>query len=154
MQRLLGDHLFAAGQVDLHARAVLLEKAADRFEAAHGASLRYRGFRLLAIDGTSILLPDAKALRKFYGTANNGSGKTLINSGLYPPAPDLRQGQTQNLTDGELFYIIKNGIRFTGMPGWGGEDEGNWKLVLFIRHLPQLSAKEIELMQEINHMEE
>lgn len=86
--------------------------------------------------------------------ANNGSGKTLINSGLYPPAPDLRQGQTQNLTDGELFYIIKNGIRFTGMPGWGGEDEENWKLVLFIRHVPQLSAKEIELMQEINHMEE
>lgn len=86
--------------------------------------------------------------------ANNGGGKTFINSGLYPPAPDLRQEQTQGLTDGELFYIIKNGIRFTGMPGWGGEDEENWKLVLFIRHLPQLSSKEIELMQEINHMEE
>jgi mono/diheme cytochrome c family protein len=86
--------------------------------------------------------------------ANNGSGKTMISSGLYPPAPDMRQEQTQNLTDGELFYIIKNGIRFTGMPGWGGEDEENWKLVLFIRHLPELSPKEIELMQEINHMEE
>jgi mono/diheme cytochrome c family protein len=86
--------------------------------------------------------------------AHNGSGKTLINSGLYPPAPDLRQPATQELTDGELFYIIKNGIRFTGMPGWGGDDEENWKLVLFIRHLPQLSAKELELMQEVNPMEE
>src|SRR5262247_576210 len=76
--------------------------------------------------------------------ANNGSGNTQINAGLYPPAPDMRLAQTQDLTDGELFYIIKNGVRFTGMPGWGGEDEDNWKLVLFIRHLPQLSEKEIE----------
>ena len=66
----------------------------------------------------------------------------------------MREPDTQQLTDGELFYIIKNGIRFTGMPGWGGEDEENWKLVLFIRHLPKLSPKEIELMKEINHLEE
>ena len=81
--------------------------------------------------------------------ANDGSGKTELNAGLYPAAPDMRQALTQELSDGELFYIIKNGIRFTGMPGWGGEDEENWKLVLFIRHLPRLSAKEIELMKEI-----
>ena len=80
--------------------------------------------------------------------ANDGSGKSQIGEGLYPPAPDMRQGSTQDLTDGELFYIIKNGIRFTGMPGWGGDDEENWQLVLFIRHLPQLSAKELELMKE------
>lgn len=85
--------------------------------------------------------------------ANNGSGKTQINSGLYPPAPDMREAQTQDLRDGEIFYIIKNGIRFTGMPGWGGEDEENWKLVLFIRHLPMLTAREIELMNEVNGLE-
>ena len=85
--------------------------------------------------------------------ANNGSGKTEINEGLYPPAPDMREAETQNLSDGEIFYIIKNGIRFTGMPGWGGEDEENWKLVLFIRRLPKLTPKEIELMNEINGLE-
>lgn len=84
---------------------------------------------------------------------NNGDGKTMINEGLYPPAPDLREAQTQNMSDGELFYIIKNGIRFTGMPGWGGHDEENWKLVGFIRHLPKLSEKELQLMKEINSME-
>ena len=47
----------------------------ERFDAEHGARLRYRGFRLLAIDGTCITLPEAKALRKFYGTANNGTGR-------------------------------------------------------------------------------
>ena len=82
--------------------------------------------------------------------ANDGSGRTQVNEGLYPPAPDMRKQETQHLTDGEIFYIIKNGVRFTGMPGWGGEDEENWKLVLFIRHLPDLSPKELELMKEIN----
>ncbi len=38
------------------------------------------------------------------------------------------------------------------MPGWDGKDEENWKLVLFIRHLPQLTSKEIELMEEVNPM--
>ncbi|MBI3770131.1 MAG: c-type cytochrome [Deltaproteobacteria bacterium] len=81
---------------------------------------------------------------------NDGSGKTPVNEGLYPPAPDLREANTQHLSDGEIFWIIQNGIRFTGMPGWGGEDEENWKLVLFIRHLPQLSPEELRLMKEVN----
>jgi len=82
--------------------------------------------------------------------ANNGSGNTEMGKNMYPPAPDMRKKDTQDLSDGQLFYIVKNGIRFTGMPGWGGEDEDNWKLVLFIRHLPELSDKELELMKEIN----
>ncbi len=81
---------------------------------------------------------------------NDGAGKTAINEGLYPPAPDLRGDQTQRLTDGELMAIVKNGIRFTGMPGWGGTDEVNWVLVLFMRHLPELSAEELQLMSELN----
>lgn len=85
--------------------------------------------------------------------ANNGSGETEINAGLYPPAPDMRTRVTQDLTDGEIFYIIRNGVRFTGMPGWGGEDEENWKLVLFIRHLPNLTAEELEIMREMNGLE-
>ncbi len=82
--------------------------------------------------------------------ANDGSGKTPINEGLYPPAPDLRESGTRDLSDGEIFNIIRNGIRFTGMPGWGGEGEENWKLVLFIRHLPDLSEDDLRRMKEIN----
>ena len=84
--------------------------------------------------------------------ANSGDGHTMINDGLYPPAPDLRADDTQALSDGELFYIIKNGIRFTGMPGWGGTDDENWKLVGFIRHLPSLSDKEKQFMEEVNNI--
>jgi hypothetical protein len=66
----------------------------------------------------------------------------------------MRAAGTQQLTDGELFYIIENGIRLTGMPAWGnGTPEGEastWHLVHFIRRLPTLTAAEIEEMAAMN----
>lgn len=85
--------------------------------------------------------------------ANDGSGRTQIGENLYPPTPDMGASATQELSDGELFYMIHSGVPLTGMPGWGGEDEENWKLVLFIRHLPELLPVELELMNEINHLD-
>lgn len=86
--------------------------------------------------------------------ANDGTGQTDIGKGLYPPAPDMRLSGTQGLTDGELFSIIENGVRFTGMPAWAtGTPEGeeaSWKLVHFIRHLPKLRPEEIEDLQDLN----
>jgi mono/diheme cytochrome c family protein len=83
---------------------------------------------------------------------NDGSGKTEIGQNLYPKAPDLRQSETQNLTDGQIYYIIHNGIRLTGMPAWGGpgKDDDSWKLVLFIRHLPQMTPQEMKEMEQFN----
>ena len=71
---------------------------------------------------------------------------------MYPPAPDMRQSVTQQRTDGELFYIIENGVRMTGMPAWGaaGKDDDSWKLVLFIRHLPQMAPQEMKEMEQFN----
>ena len=76
--------------------------------------------------------------------ANDGSGDALFGRALYPKPPDLRQAETQNRSDGELFWIIENGVRFTGMPAFGGQgmSDDSWKLVHFIRHLPQLTAEE------------
>ena len=86
--------------------------------------------------------------------ANDGSGDTTIGRGLYPRVPDMRLPATQNLSDGELFYIIENGVRLTGMPAWGnGTKEGedaSWKLVAFIRHQPRLTEAELEKMSELN----
>ncbi len=84
---------------------------------------------------------------------NDGSGRTEIGAKLYPRAPDMRSAETQQLTDGELYHIIQNGVRLTGMPAWGegGLDEHqSWHLVLFIRHLPRLTADEIKDMEQYN----
>lgn len=76
--------------------------------------------------------------------ANDGSGDALFGRSLYPKPPDLRKAETQDRSDGELFWIIENGVRFTGMPSFAshGMGDDSWKLVLFIRHLPQLTADE------------
>lgn len=92
---------------------------------------------------------------------NEGSGDTPIGSGLYPKPPDLRKPGTQDLSDGELFWIIENGVRFTGMPAFSGNgDQANganhgngqdsWKLVHFIRHLPHLTVAERLEMERYN----
>lgn len=84
--------------------------------------------------------------------ANDGSGQTAMGRAMYPRAPDLRGPPSQHLTDGELFYIIENGVRLTGMPGWGGPGTatGSWHLVHFIRHLPALTAEEQARMEALN----
>jgi mono/diheme cytochrome c family protein len=86
--------------------------------------------------------------------ANDGSGNTDMGGSLYPRTPDMRLARTQDLSDGEIFYIIENGVRLTGMPGWStGTPEGetaSWKLVHFIRHLPTITAEDIAEMERLN----
>jgi len=85
---------------------------------------------------------------------NDGSGDTFMGRHTYPPAPDMRLTSTQRMTDGELFYILQNGVRFTAMPAWGGGSEhdafDSWKLVRFIRHLPALGDEEKRQMEKLN----
>jgi hypothetical protein len=79
----------------------------------------------------------------------------MIGRGLYPKPPDLRAAETQNLSDGRLFWIIENGVRLTGMPAFAGSavdqgTEASWKLVYFIRHLPALTTEERQEMEKYN----
>ena len=86
--------------------------------------------------------------------ANDGSGQTLFGRGLNPKPPDMRQPETQNKSDGELYYITENGIRLTGMPAFGERpgtsDPQTWQLVHFIRHLPKLTDRELMTMSTLN----
>jgi mono/diheme cytochrome c family protein len=85
---------------------------------------------------------------------NDGKGQTAMGPNFYPDVPDLTLRGTQSLSDGELFAIIENGIRLTGMPAWGAGTAdsayGSWTLVHFIRHLPQISSEELEEMARLN----
>src|SRR4051812_20116153 len=55
-----------------------------------------------------------------------------------PPVPDLGSKDVQDYTDGQLKWIMENGIGPSGMPGWKGilEDEEMWNMVHYIRNLP------------------
>ncbi len=72
--------------------------------------------------------------------AYNGSGKTEVSAGEYPRPLDLRGRTVQAMTDGELYFHIKNGIRHTGMPAWNMPDRQLWQLVAYLRHLPIVAS--------------
>src|SRR5580692_10526160 len=76
----------------------------------------------------------------------DGAGQTQDGRNLYPKVPDLRLPETQNLSDGEIRYIIRNGVRLTGMPGWARphdeQSDDSWKLVVYIRSLKGLTSEE------------
>ena len=80
----------------------------------------------------------------------DGRGDTVIGKNLYPKVPDMTMADTQQMSDGEIYYVISNGVRLTGMPAWGSEDkpEAIWDLVSLIRRLPKLSPEESKLLQE------
>ena len=72
----------------------------------------------------------------------DGHGDTNIGRNMAPPAMDLSSSHVQHWSDAELFWIIKNGIRLTGMPAWQSSisDDDTWKLARFIHHLPRVDA--------------
>ena len=69
-------------------------------------------------------------------------GDTNVGRNMAPPAMDLSSPHVQHWNDAELFWIIQNGVRFTGMPAWKSSisDNDTWKLARFIHHLPSLAA--------------
>ena len=66
-------------------------------------------------------------------------GRTPLQLGLsmYPPVPGLGSPDVQAYTDDELFWIIKHGVRHSGMPGFGRihSDDDIWRLVHYVRSL-------------------
>ena len=71
-----------------------------------------------------------------------GVRKGDIADGLYPPPPDLAI-TAKRYSDGELFWIIKHGIKMTGMPAWADHsDEEVWAIVVFIEKLPGMTQEE------------
>jgi mono/diheme cytochrome c family protein len=75
-----------------------------------------------------------------------GVKRTEISQGLYPRAPELRR--TTTLTPEEQFWVVKHGIKMTGMPAWGvtHDDDLLWDVVAFVRKLPELTPEQYETL--------
>lgn len=85
---------------------------------------------------------------------NDGKGQTSLGVNMYPKVPDMTLPATQSMSDGEIFAIIENGVRLTGMPAFGtpsaDDDRETWELVHFIRRLPRLTSVELDEMKGLN----
>jgi mono/diheme cytochrome c family protein len=75
-----------------------------------------------------------------------GMKRTEISRGLYPRAPELRRGS--DLSPAEDFWVVKHGVKLTGMPAWGvtHDDELLWDVVAFLRKLPELTAEQYQAL--------
>jgi mono/diheme cytochrome c family protein len=75
-----------------------------------------------------------------------GMKRTEMARGLYPRAPELKRGSRS--TPAEDFWVVKHGIKATGMPAWGvtHDDEILWDVVAFLRKLPELTAEEYQTL--------
>jgi len=69
-------------------------------------------------------------------------GDTNVGRSMAPPAMDLGSAHVQHWSDAELFWIIQNGVRLTGMPAWksGISDSDTWKLARYIHSIPSHNA--------------
>lgn len=111
--------------VGLHARDI--QKPADGMVAD-----RDNGFRIYRQECVMCHTP-------------NGRTPTRMAVGLNPPAPNFGPG-ADDMTAPQLFWVTKNGIRFTGMPAWGPslKDKEIWDVVDFVMELPKMSPADYE----------
>jgi len=81
---------------------------------------------------------------------NDGRTQTPTGRWMYPRAADLTSAQVQSYSDQELFWIVQNGIRFTGMPAFGQVETGDhiWNLVNYVRTLPGALGNQSRLSSE------
>ncbi len=72
-----------------------------------------------------------------------GAGESAIRLGLYPKPPNLSE---TSIDPNVAFWVIKHGIKMTGMPAWGRSHDDNtlWAIVAFIRKLPEMTPQEYQ----------
>ena len=77
-----------------------------------------------------------------YCHGSPGNPISPVAAGMLPPPPDLSE-KVGLWRDGELFWIVKHGLKYAGMPSWPAleRDDEVWALVAFLRRLPTLDRK-------------
>ncbi len=134
----------------------VIEFARERFIAARSADLQVPDLNdpSMLADGAAHYVPMCSGCH-----LGPGSQDTEIRRGLYPQPPKLAQpaGHAGGHDHSDLqtaakrqFWIIKHGIKMTGMPAWGTthDDAAIWSLVAFLQKLPGMSAEEYAALFE------
>lgn len=83
--------------------------------------------------------------------SSDGHSQNQLGLAMYPPAMDLNSPHVQSWKDQELFWIVQNGIRLTGMPGWQGiiSSDDTWKVARYIHALPQMTPQRLAALDAL-----
>jgi len=78
----------------------------------------------------------------------DGGGRNRLGADFYPSIPKLTE-DAQQMTDGEIYFIIAKGIRYSAMPAFEVHHKPDeiWRMVLWVRHLGHLSPEEKTAIQ-------
>jgi mono/diheme cytochrome c family protein len=130
-----------------HTRVVhwLLSTVRERSVAANAA-----GIQVPKLDDPAKIAAGAADYAEMCSSCHLAPGMdmTEISRGLNPRPPELRR--KSSLTPTEQFWVIKHGIRTSGMAAWGRthDDARIWDMVAFLRKLPSLSPEEYRALTE------
>jgi mono/diheme cytochrome c family protein len=134
--------LFNVAATDKHSAPVhwLLEQARLRSIRTHAAGIRAPA----GLDDPEKVLAGSDHFAAHCAICHGAPGvpKGDIGQGLYPEPPNLAQA-VGRYSPTELFWILKNGIKMTGMPAWNDhDDEELWAVVAFLEKLPDMSEQD------------
>lgn len=116
-------------------------------------AVRARDLDVPALDSPSLIETGAQHYEAMCSGCHLAPGRsdTEIRMGLYPKPPNLTQHR--HGSPAETFWIIKHGIKMSGMPAWGAthDDEAIWGIVAFVEKLPEMSAQEYQKAARPTH---
>jgi mono/diheme cytochrome c family protein len=139
--------VFSAAADDPHwpFTARLMETTRDRSVAVHARDVGAPP----ALDDASLITMGAEHYSEMCTGCHLAPGKseTEVRAGLYPKPPELAKSGMKR-TPEQAFWIIKHGLKMTGMPAWGAthDDRSIWAMVAFLQKLPKLSPAEYEAL--------
>jgi hypothetical protein len=120
----------------------LIEQARNRSIAVHSKDIPAS----LLMDNPKVIAEGLECYHSMCRWCHGAPGfnRSEFALGLYPSPPPLGSGDVQGRRESELFWIVKNGLKMTGMPAFGPThtDEQLWGTVALLRRLPKLPAKE------------
>ncbi len=121
-------------------------------------SIRSRADRITvpSLNDSSLVAIGFEHYHEMCVTCHGAPGKEPdeLAQGLNPPAPDLA-GSTTDLSPAEMFVIVKDGIKMTGMPAWGTthSDSATWAIVAFLQRLQTLTPETYKAFQHAQPQE-
>jgi thiosulfate dehydrogenase len=88
-----------------------------------------------------------------HGTTKGEASASPVARGEYPPPPQLATDGVEDDPEGYSFWMVKHGIRWTGMPSWNGSltDQQIWTLALFLKHMDKLPPAAERVWQQVKN---